>query len=288
MFGIYQQRHTYWAHAKPVRWVRKKLGLMDLSCGTSEDWAARDKFNKAKSKTLDWLTDDLIDIIQNFLYLPYDIWKEVWWKINARFFDQYWMAKSNLPRWQYHEVETRMLHCNFQMLVDFVEIEKANMQQISHKEIWNSLPWYVRVRPFRYMFDRRSPVDGMAYLDWEKSLMNDDEWYGNHEESINAAKERGEYGNMTKQAESAKEIQDLYLWWTAIRPARPDSYEASGYNAFWKANDVKGDGIWDRFNKLGKGEREMFDAIHELEAKYDAEDDEMLERLIKVRRFMWT
>ena len=74
----------------------------------------------------------------------------------------------------------------------------------------------------------------------------------------NAQADRTEHAELERQAkwggrhgEMATECLALYWWWTEIRPRRGEEY---------------------------------FD----MEDVYDAKDDEMLARLVKIRRWLWT
>jgi hypothetical protein len=63
-----------------------------------------------------------------------------------------------------------------------------------------------------------------------------------------------------QQAVTAREQLFLYNWWTVTRPARPDPY----------GNLVEA-------GKYG-----------EIEEAYEQEDEDMLHRLITIRRSLWT
>ena len=50
----------------------------------------------------------------------------------------------------------------------------------------------------------------------------DEEW---------VSKDDPDWGKPTNQAVAAQEIKKLYLWWTQVRPTRPDAYAESGWTA---------------------------------------------------------
>jgi len=105
----------------------------------------------------------------------------------------------------YYDTDTRMLHVNFNLLVDFVEIEKAWMNIWSDGFKYSKLPWFDR--KFRRF---RSPEDGIAYLNWEI-----------------------EQTSCPGQSKAAKTILEIYTWWKETRPNRPDPYvEANYYEVF--------------------------------------------------------
>jgi hypothetical protein len=101
-----------------------------------------------------------------------------------------------------------------------------------------------------------------------------------------------EYENhYTRQAISAKNVYDLYIWWKDVRPNRPDPYEISGWSAFCDKRETAGDGMFrfdnmdDEERKLSRQYREKLDAI---EKSYEEEDEEMMIKLIKIRQDLWT
>ena len=115
-----------------------------------------------------------------------------------RFFDKtHALTSLSLRRGEYHEIDTRILHCLFDTLVDYVEKELA----------WFHL--ILEGKPPRFRFRWRSRESGLAHLDWESDLMDDE-------------------GQPTSQALSAREIKALYVWWTEQRPKRQDPFDVKG------------------------------------------------------------
>jgi hypothetical protein len=149
----------------------------------------------------------------------------------------------------YHDCDERMIHAIFNLLVDFVEIEKAWMNTWTDNAAYSKLSWFDR--NFRRF---RSPEDGIAYLNWE----------------INQC-------NLKDQSDSAKEILDLYTWWKEVRPNRPDPYIEFDYD-FSKSFGLT----------TLKENRSILTKINEIENYYHQEDEDMLIRLMKIRRCLWT
>lgn len=102
---------------------------------------------------------------------------------------------------------------------------------------------------------RRSREKGLSHLTWESNLVYNEEW------GVEVGQER--YGKPTPQAIAAKEIIDLYIWWADLRPKREEA-----------------------FQKLISSDYESYPL--EAERVNEAEDDQMLLRLIKVRGHLWT
>lgn len=102
----------------------------------------------------------------------------------------------------------------------------------------------------------------------------------------------------TPQAIKAKEIRELYDWWTVTRPARPDPYEASGWSALCderrqrRIAEGKRDsfmaGLNDKTPAEKKASNKALKLLHKIEAAYEKEDEDMMIRLIKVRHGLWT
>ena len=59
------------------------------------------------------------------------------------------------------------------------------------------------------------------------------------DDNMGVEKDSPNFGKPTGQALRAKEIKELYLWWTVTYRARPDPYDASGWTAHCEAMRVK-------------------------------------------------
>jgi hypothetical protein len=180
------------------------------------------------------------------------------------------------------DVGNRFLPCLFNELVDFVEIELA-WQLIA----WDtearkrySAPWYA-VGWFRWRV-WRSAAAGLEHLNWASSLVMD--------ENMGVDPESEHHGKPTNQALAAREILELYTWWTQIHPARPDPHDASGWSKLYEGRRETHQGFaWADQTEAEQAEtRSTLDRANQLEAEYDAEDEHMLIRLIKIRNSLWT
>ena len=143
-----------------------------------------------------------------------------------------------------------------------------------------NVPWYrkgwLRLRTWR------CPEAGMEYLRWAETLTN--------EEFL----EEGEKhkAEPTSQAKAAKEIIQLYTWWTVTYRNRPDPYEASGWTAACEASRIANGGrlsfSGDKDPVLKKASDKAHKLLQKIEADYEKEDEEMMIRLIKIRGSLWT
>ena len=100
------------------------------------------------------------------------------------------------------------------------------------------------------------------------------------------------HGKPTGQAERAREIKELYTWWTTVYPNRPDPHDASGWSDYCEAARLANGGKWSWSGDKTPELKKMCDKSHKLlqkiEAAYDKEDTEMMIRLIKARDSLWT
>lgn len=149
-----------------------------------------------------------------------------------------------------------LLHANFQILKDFIEIELASWSDsddtTSNKTILSKFRSRFR---FNRRHNLRNPEAGIAHLEWE------------------IAETTG------IQREAAIEKKELYDWWVNIRPYREDPFS---YKLIWKDNTPSFN------NSFTTGDRLSLDLSNNLSNFYDQEDTEMLHRLINIRKSLWT
>lgn len=166
----------------------------------------------------------------------------------------------------YHDPDTRMFHAMFSILVDYVEKDLASMQLASLEAEKNpgesSFAYYARRKLFRKDV-KPSATDGLAYLDWE----------------IEEAP-RGIGANQLNQADRAREKKFLYLWWTQYRPARMLLYTDP---LIWS-----GSGYDESKSVFSQDCGYQYHLVSQIKKLYDAEDEEMLHRLIDIRTSLWT
>ena len=280
------QHGNYWSCSALADWLR---GTSKPTAETSTGWRDWKKAAKFAHPVRYWMADEALDYIQDFVTWPVRKLYNIKYYINNR-----WVSKThqltahprNIKPGHWQDVGSRFLPCLFNELVDFVEIETASMHIACDTEamkkyaapFWANGWWRWRTW--------RCPEAGLAHLDWEMSLKADETW--------GMDKEDPEFGKPTPQAERAKEIKELYIWWIKIVPSRPDVYDASGWSAHCATRRGKSgdDGIFssleDQTDEERAVTRSLLDKMHEMESMYLAEDTEMLCRLIRVRDHLWT
>jgi hypothetical protein len=273
-------RSHYWTCSKFADWIR---GTTKLKCGTSEEWHDWEVRAKAAYPVRWWIAEEGLDYAQQFVYYIPDKLNDVRYYINNR-----WVSNTHaltahardIPRGQWQDVGNRFLPCLFNELVDFVEVEQA-----WHHVLWDeearkkyAVPWWrsgwLRWRTWR------CPEAGIEHLKWAMTLTNKD------------FIEEGETPELTHQAKAAKEILELYTWWTVTYRNRPDPYEASGWSAACEAQRLANGGRLSFSSPKDPVLKKASDKAHKLlqkiEKAYEKEDEEMMIRLIKVRESLWT
>lgn len=273
-------RSRYWTCSKFANWLR---GTKKPYAETMEGWDEWRKTAQSAHKFRYWLAEEGLDKIQNIVFWIPDQIRSVKYYINNRWVTKTHAMTSTMQRGKWHEFDERMLHCSFDALVDFVEIEQAWFHVVWNEDArkkFNS-PWYAC--GFWKFPVWRSPEAGVASLEWAAKLKL---------EKYNEDGSVTETDEPTHQAKIAQETLALYNWWKFERPSRPDPYEVSGYNTYLEARREETGGKWslraDRSPKLKKMGSVALKKIGKIEQQYEKEDDQMLIRLVKLRHGLWT
>ena len=280
-------QHThYWSCGRFADWLR---GTKKLSAGTAEQWDEWTTHAQMKHNFRYWLAEEGLSHLQDFVTWPIRKIYDVKYYINNRFVTRTHSLTAH-PRdiepGQWCDVGNRFLPCLFNELVDFVEIETAWIHILWDKEALGKYdaPFWA-TGWFRWR-TWRSPQAGLDHLDWAMTLTMGADW-GTEETDP-------KYGQPTQQAVNAREIKDLYLWWTTVYPNRPDPYEASGWSKYCelKRKEHGETGLSFMKDSADPDTKALGDSalntVQEIESAYEAEDTEMMTRLIKVRGSLWT
>jgi hypothetical protein len=273
---------SYWSNSKFAEWIR---GTPKPDALTSEGWAAWNNLARRAYPVRYWIAEEGLDHLQDFLTWPTRKIYDAKYYVNNR-----WVTRTHQltahPRdiapGDWCDVGHRFLPCLFNELRDFVEVELA----------WWNVVWDEEAqKKFRAPFYShgwwrwrvwRCPESGLDNLRWQIALTNVEY----------VAEDDPDYGRPTPQAERAQEILDLYNWWTVTYRNRPDPYEASGWSAYCEANRAANGGRLSFSAEKNPELRAMNERSHELlnkiEAEYEAEDEAMMIRLIKIRGSLWT
>jgi hypothetical protein len=263
-------RTKYWSESKIGKWL---YGTDVPEFLTGEEWNRWNAEVKSQRPIRYWIANTLLDKIQDFVNWPLDKLYELKYYAINRWIDQTHALVAHpkhIKPGQYMDLSERILYCLFDELVDFVEIELAYHNFRWTEEKAKQLSWWQggkwRTRTWR------SREAGMDYLEWASDLTD--------AEFIPEGSDRKP--ELTFQATCAREIRELYLWWTEIRPKRFDPYDRPEFDNpnLFTLNEVSAE---DK-----KKRREFFDRVRKLETDHMNEDQEMLIRLVKIRKGLWT
>ena len=241
-------------------------------------------------------------------------------EIAYRTYDKYQVVDTKLKP-GYYDKDTLILHANFALLVDFVEVELADYPDTILSKIGGYLPRFIE----RPLFpDHRSADEGLKHIN--QRIIDHRKPY--------SKKDSGPWGNKEQFDKWQKhhldfwlEVKSLYIWWTKERPNRKDDHDVVGLTIFRAKMDKKYKktsefvederdipvvfpSLWDKIrekifklprrreklyvmksslNKTErKQERALYNKLHKLEQARDKEDTDNLIRLIKIRQGMWT
>ena len=131
----------------------------------------------------------------------------------------------------------------------------------------------------------RCPEAGLEYLEWEKDLVWDADAGFKPTDKL--------YGQLTDQALRAREVIEIYDWWVNIYPNRLEPMDASGWSEFCQKRRDKngGDMLFDTENETAAEKKEsasILKKLRKIEASYEKEEQDMLIRLIKIRKGLWS
>jgi len=262
-------------------WLRRSVFRVDkpraLAWG---GWAKWDNELKARRPVAYFVTETLPDWLEKPAEWIVDPIYNVSYYLRNRFVRRTHMIHTDLQKGVWHEYETRILHGMFTELVDFVEVEQA-----WHTCVWDDtartkyrMPWW-RDNWLFYWRDWRCAAAGVDYLKWCMTL----------DDPALPVQDRN-----PSQAEHAREVITLYTWWKDIRATRRDDWEEAGFTEFSDRIAAKyGQIEFDPDDKkLTAAERQekraIYARVHEIEEARHQEDEEMMIRLIKIRRGLWT
>jgi hypothetical protein len=281
------QHSRYWSCSPFADWLR---GTKKLSAGTAEQWDDWTTAAQMKHNFRYWLAEEGLSYLQDFVTWPIRKIYDAKYYINNR-----WVTRTHSltahPRdirpGTWSDVGNRFLPCLFNELVDFVEIELAwwhiAWADPEEKAKYNA-PFYA-TGWFRWR-TWRCPQAGLDNLDWQRSLR--------HDTDSGWAEDDPNIGKPTPQAVKAQEVLDLYRWWKDVYPNRPDAHDASGWSEYCelKRKEHGDTGLSFMKESANPETRALGDVAlkktHEIEQAYEAEDEEMMIRLIKVRHGLWT
>ena len=254
---------TYAQEWKIFEYIRKRYELNKPYATDSKGWKAWDAQAKASKPVVYFLCETVPDFINDVAhYIPTPI-ADIRYYCRNRFYRKTHVLPTGFKPGEYHDFDERILYGIMNGLVDYVEVELAYKSRWCNTEESKTAKWK----------NGRCPELGLAHLAWEMTL--DDPALDQNERSDH-------------QAFTAREVKAIYDWWKA-RPNRPDPYDASGWSAICEEGRAAGlDFLEDGTDDYETRKRESHKLLHKMEQDYEAEDEEMLIRVIKRRRSFWT
>jgi hypothetical protein len=272
----------YWSNSKLADWIRGTNKPLALELGAWDAWgdSARQKHTIRY-----WIAEEGLDLLQQFVTWPVRKIYDIKYYINNR-----WVTRTHsltahsrdIKPGTWCDVGNRFLPCLFNELVEFVEVELAWWHIVwddaaakKYKSPFWARGWF-RWRTWR---NKRAGLDNLA---WQMKLV--------HGDNDGVGEDHKLYGKPTPQAEKAKEIYELYFWWTVTRPARPDPYEVSGWTAVCeRARELNGGKLTFKTPpELKKENERAHKLLSKIEEQYETEDEAQMIRLIKIRHGLWT
>ena len=277
-------RNHYWTCSKFADWLR---GTTKGGAKTAEGWDEWEKRAKSSHPIRWWLAEEGLDYIQTVVYWPVDRLYDVKYYINNRWVTRTHALTANardIRPGTWCDVGYRFLPCLFNELQDFVEVELAWWQiawddeaKAKYKAPFWAKGWF-RWRTWRCPEAGLDNLKKRAAYRWEEGEVSDPSLVG----------------KPTYEAERMKEVLDLYLWWTQVYRNRPDPHDASGWTEYCELRRVESGETGMGFLAESKNPETRalgttaLAKTDEIEKAYEAEDTEMMIRLVKIRGALWT
>ncbi len=252
----WKSRINYWGCSTFAERCRKLFGIdKKPGAATSEEWIAWEEKNIKTHPISYWVIETLFNNLQDVVNFPNDVYRNFKHKFHNTFISKSHFITTNLKPGEWYDCDTKIREGLFTLLIDFVEQEKADVHRYAY---------------FNDDEPKSNREDGIAHLDWEIALD----------------------GESPQQAESAKEIKEIYIWLKDIRPNRPEPNDITGWSKHCDAKRKNGSSIsLLAKEKTKEGEdkvKKILNELRSLEQQYDDEDTEILIRIIKIRKHLWT
>ncbi len=252
-------RIHYWNCGKFADYIRGSKKPYALGWAEWDEWHV----NASKKHPIRyWIVETGFKKLQDIFHYPTDLYYSIKTYVKNRWIDKCHLVNTGLKPGSYYDFDTKILHGLFYELVDYVEIELAHMNKWTSKN------------KNKYKFvNGRCAKAGLDYLNWSAKLTYGKDWCKD--------KTDPDYNKPTPQAIAAKQIKELYTWWTVTRPKRKDPQDLSGYT-------IIDHSFGRRSSKDTKKLKNALVKLEKIEERYDDEDTEKLIEIIKLRHSIWT
>lgn len=257
--------------ARFVNWYRNKFNIENRQYGTSKQWNQWHSQYKQSRPIIYALEQKVFPKFFQILNYPFRKISDVRYWLHNTFVSKTHVLQTTLPIGQYCEIDHRMLLANFNTLVIFVEHEYAWSYIIGNKELYKKYNYnWINKLGLRRWVSAQAGIDHLQYL------------IDNHSDEPCGI--------------NAKEILELYTWWKNYEANEYELTPNTEFDEFIARMSAKYGSVFDwAFGGdecLTEEERLEYTAVCEnLIANEDAEEtivDDMLIRLMKVRRSLWS
>lgn len=202
-------------------------------------------------------------------------------RLISRFVDKSYRCDTGLPKYHYHEIETRMFHSMFEVLVDYVESEVA-WSAVVMESFNDDLTLKRKIELEIIFFLQKYGLSNFrdATLGVNRMLRDGS---SNDFDIARCGQEFADHPNSNEQ------LVELYKWYKDVYLARPDSYvideaETQYYLKYRELPPKVTLGSDERNTKLSN----YLDIVSSISDAIEKEEDEKLQQLISLRRTMWT
>ena len=223
----------------------------------------------------------------------YSVWWDLKWSILNRTFCKHHVIKTDLePGW--YDKDTLMIHGLFQLLVDFVEVELGHQRYTFDNKDTGIVSKWSKSKRLRYWLGDLPLIRYIVKTKFIEHGLKGVDFYVNYEDP-----QFPDSPYIETHRHFGREVKQLYVWWKELRPARVEPIELSGFSdlcdqygrlEFEPVPETNGQLL--RQKKRPEEVEKLFSEAglktHEIEEQYDAEDEEMMIRLVKIRKSMWT
>lgn len=273
-----EQMRSYISCSEFVDNLRNRLGMEKPKWAQFDEWDDWHRAARTAHPYGYFLTETLpnwLDTVWDFINSPY---YDTRYYIRNRFIRKTHVLRTDCPVGTYQDIDERLLGAMANAVIDFVEIELAYKSNWCVTDASKTAVWR----------EGRCPELGLDYLRLEQEMVYDENESYHNPELL---------GQRHPQAIEADEILAIYNW-AKNRPNRPDPYDVSGWNDYCEENRKLSEssgksyfaGFFSNNNDAEMSARR--DAAHqkltEVEKQYQQEDDDMLMRIVKIRRRLWS
>lgn len=205
--------------------------------------------------------------------------RDIYWSVVHRTTKRFNVVHLRTLKPGYYDPDTQILHAVMNLVTDHVEISLSvsvlyrSESEVNFKEwLWLTLP-----ELFSSSEWIRSRSRGLEYLSWEKKL-----------DCLSLPLPE----RCPTQAQAARTLEEVYLWWKDTRPNRKSAEEVVEWDKFIERRKLWG-GTGGYFNighipqHLLDEEQDVMNRAIQIEQDYIDEDKKMLKKIVDILPHIW-